>query len=220
MQTNQPAKALIGLNACLQRKPDSVWLYLLRGIASAEEGNFARNIAPRDSGQAASLAALASEKFKDAEADYRQGLELLGNGTENAELHYALLVNRGMIRLVREDLTAAAADLQEAIRLNDRRFEAFSALGQVYQRQGRTDDALKQFARAIELRPNWAPLYRGRADVLLGLKDLSPEQRDAALSDLEDAIRLSTSPEKDSPSIVRSTEIKQADAAPRGRPPR
>ena len=91
-----------------------------------------------------------------------------------------------MIRLERQDLTAAAADLQEAIRLNDHRFEAFSALGQVYQRQGRTDDALKQFARAIQLRPNWAPLYRGRADVLLGLKNLSPDQRDAAFSDLED----------------------------------
>jgi tetratricopeptide (TPR) repeat protein len=166
LQTNQSARALIGLNACLQQKPDSVWLYLLRGIASAKQG-----------------------KFQDAEADCHKALGLLGNGTENAELHYALLVNRGMIRLGRQDLTAAAADLQEAICLNDRRFEAFSSLGQVYQRQGRTDDALKQFARAIQLRPNWAPLYRGRADVLLGLKNLSPDQRDAALSDLENAIR-------------------------------
>ncbi|HKI20315.1 MAG TPA: tetratricopeptide repeat protein, partial [Isosphaeraceae bacterium] len=206
LQTNQPTKALIGLNACLQRKPDSVWLYLLRGIASAGEGNFARNIAPRDSDQAASLAALASEKFKDAEADYLKALGLLGNGTKNAELHYVLLVNRGMIRLERQDLTAAAADLQEAICLNDHRFEAFSALGQVYQRQGRTDDAVKQFTRAIQLRPNWAPLYRGRADVLLGLKNLSPDQRDAALSDLEDAIRYE-SPEN--PAIA-DHRIKQA----------
>ena len=189
LQINQPTKALIGLNACLQRKPDSVWLYLLRGIASAGEGNSARNIPPRDSGQAASLAALASEKFKDAEADYLKALGLLGDGTKNAELHYVLLVNRGLIRIERQDLTAAASDLREAIGLNDHRFEAFSTLAQVYRRQGRTDDALKQFARAIQLRPNWAPLYRGRADVLLGLKNLSPDRRDAVLSDLENAIR-------------------------------
>src|SRR5262249_40571863 len=67
--------------------------------------------------------------------------------------------------------------------------EAFSALGQVYQRQGRTGEALEQFTRAIQLRPNWAPLYRGRADVLLGLKDLSRDQCDAVISDLESAIR-------------------------------
>jgi eukaryotic-like serine/threonine-protein kinase len=86
-------------------------------------------------------------------------------------------------------LTAAAADLEEAIRLNDHRFEAFSTLARVYQRQDRSDDALKQFARAIQLRPDWAQLYRGRAGVLLGLKDLSPDQRNAALRDLENAIR-------------------------------
>jgi tetratricopeptide (TPR) repeat protein/tRNA A-37 threonylcarbamoyl transferase component Bud32 len=206
LQINQPTNALIGLNACLQRKPDSVWLYLLRGIASANEGIFARKIAPRDSGQAASLAALASEKFKDAEADYVKALGLLGNGTKNAELYYVLLVNRGLIRVERQDLTAAAVDLRQAICLNDHRFDAFSALGQVYQRQGRTQDALKQFARAIQLRPNWAPLYRGRADVLVCLKNLSSEQRDAALSDLEDAIRCE-SPEN--PAIA-ADRIKQA----------
>jgi eukaryotic-like serine/threonine-protein kinase len=189
LQTNQQTEALIGLNACLQRKPSSIWLYLLRGIASTKEAEFDRNIAPRDSEQAASLASRASDKLKDAESDYRKALGLLGNRTDHAELHYVLLVNRGLIRLEQKDLAAAATDLQEAICLNDHRFEALSALGAVYQLQGRTGDALKQFTRAIELRPNWGPLYRGRADVLFGLKDLSLAQRDAALNDLELAIR-------------------------------
>jgi eukaryotic-like serine/threonine-protein kinase len=42
---------------------------------------------------------------------------------------------------------------------------------------------------AIQLKPKWAPLYRNRAEVLLGLKDLTDDQREAALRDLEDAIR-------------------------------
>ena len=183
LQTHQPAKALIGLNACLQRKPDRAWLYMLRGIANEEA-------AREDMGRGGpELVKAASAQFAAAEEDYRTALEVLGHKTEHAELLYVLLLNRGMVRLVRDQLAAAAADFQEAIRKNDRRFDAFVDLGQVYQRQGRTDDALIQFAKAIELRPNWAPLYRARANVFLGLKDLSPELREMTLSELENAIR-------------------------------
>ena len=183
LQTHQPVKARIGLNACLQRKSDRAWLYMLRGLANAEAAREDMSRHGPDQVKAASA------QFAAAEGDYRTALELLGDKTEHAELRYVLVLNRGMMRLVRDDLADAAADFQEAIRLNDRRYEAFVDLGQVYQRQGRTDDALDQFAKAIELRPNWAPLYRGRANVFLGLKDLSPELREMTLSELEDAIQ-------------------------------
>ena len=182
LQTHEPVKARIGLNACLQRKPDRAWLYMLRGLANAEAAREEMGRRAPDAVKAA------SPQFAAAEADYRTALELLGDKNERAELHYVLLLNRGMMRLVRDELTAALADFREAICLNDRRFEAFVDLGQVYQRQGRTDDALDQFAKAIELRPNWAPLYRGRANVFLGVKDLSPDLREMTLSELEDAI--------------------------------
>ena len=129
LQTQEPSKARLGLNACLPQKPDSVWLYLLRGIANAGEGKLARDTALRYPDQAASLSAVASKQFEDAEADYANALMLLRNKTQDAELNYVLLVNRGHIRLERQDLTAAAADLQEAIRLNDRRFEAVQRTG-------------------------------------------------------------------------------------------
>jgi eukaryotic-like serine/threonine-protein kinase len=194
LQTHQPVKALIGLNACLQRKPDRAWLYMLRGLANAEA-------AREDTGRRGpDQVKTASAQFADAEADYRTALDLLGDKTEHAELHYVLLLNRGMMRLVRDNLTTAAADFQEAIRKNDRRFEAFVYLGQVYQRQGRTDEALQQFTKAIELRPEWAPLYRGRANVLLGLKDLSPELREMNLSELEDAIQQVSAARRDAAS--------------------
>ena len=103
-------------------------------------------------------------------------------------LRYALLLNRGVLRLVRDDLAAATVDFQEAIRLDPYRFEAFSDLGQVYQRQKRTDEALEQFEKAIALKPNWPPLYRSRAHVYLGLTDLSPELREMSVLELETAI--------------------------------
>ena len=165
LQTAEPAKALIGLNACLDRKPDRAWLYMLRGITNAGVG-----------------------RLDAAEADYRRALELLGDKRGHAELYYVFLLNRGMLRLVRNDLAAAAADFDEAIRLSPGRFEAYVSRGQVYQRLGQTDDALKQFAKAMDLRPNWAPLYRGRANILLGVTDLSPELREMNLSDLENQI--------------------------------
>ena len=182
LQTHQPAKARIGLNACLQRKPDLAWLYMLRGIANAEAAR--EDMGRRGTDQVK----FASAQFAAAEADYRTAIELLGDKNEHAELRYVLLLNRGMMRLVRDDLSAAAADFHEAIRLNHRRFDAFVDLGQVYQRQERTDDALEQFAKAIERKPNWAPLYRGRANVYLGVTDLSPELREMTVSDLEDVI--------------------------------
>jgi tetratricopeptide (TPR) repeat protein len=206
LQTHEPVKALIGLNACLQRKPDCAWLYMLRAIANTKAAS--ENIGRRGTDQvkvaseqfAAAVGEarkkteevekvkVASEQFAAAEADYRSALDRIGGMNEPAELRYVLLLNRGMMWLVRDSLTAAAADFQEAIRLNDRRFDAYVDLGQVYQRQGQTNDALEQFAKAIALRPNWAPLYRGRANVHLGLKDLSPELREMTLSELEDAI--------------------------------
>jgi eukaryotic-like serine/threonine-protein kinase len=194
LQTHQPVKARIGLNACLQRKPDRAWLYILRGFANAEA---AREEASRH-GPAEVKGA--SEQFAAAEADYRTAIELLGTKTEHAELHYVVLLNRGMMWLLRDDFLAAAADFEEASRLNDRRFEAFAALGQVFQRQGRTNDALIQCSKAIKLRPIWSPLYRVRAHVYLGVKDLSPELGEMSLSELEAAISSASTGRRDAAS--------------------
>jgi tetratricopeptide (TPR) repeat protein len=184
LQIGEPANARMGLNLCLQKKPDRPWLYMLRAIAS---GTLAQAESAR-AGVGAGAADLASQQYQYAEADFRRAFELLGDKTDRADLHYAVLLDRGMMQLLRDDLKSAAADFQEAIKRNDRRYEAFADLGQVYQREGRTEAALEQFAHAIERRPNWAPLYRSRASALLGLKDLSPELRDMTLRELEGAI--------------------------------
>ena len=98
-------------------------------------------------------------------------------------------VNRGLMWLQREEFDQAAADLTAAVALNDRQYQAWAALAQVSQRQGRPDEAVERFGRAIALRPDWSPLYRGRADVTLSRKDATPAQRASALSDLDAAVR-------------------------------
>ena len=101
LQQHEPSKALLGLSACLHEKPDCVWLYLLRGIANAAEGELARELARSLPASAPALTRRAADRFDDAEADYATAITLLANKPENRELHYALLVNRGIIRLER-----------------------------------------------------------------------------------------------------------------------
>jgi tetratricopeptide (TPR) repeat protein len=67
-------------------------------------------------------------------------------------------------------------------------FLAHAELAHVYQKQARPDEAIEQFTRAIALKPDWAPLYRGRAEVLQSRSDSTRAHRQAALADLKRAI--------------------------------
>jgi eukaryotic-like serine/threonine-protein kinase len=189
LQLRDPSKAVIGLNACLQQKLDCPWLYLLRGLAYGAQGKLARDLAARDPEDAIALSATAAENFEAAEADYRTALTLLEIKPMSSELPYVLLVNRGYIRIERDDLDAAAVDLEAAAARNNHRYEAFSGLAHVYQRQGRTDLALAQIATAVRLAPERPELHRARADLLLGLEGYSPELKGVVLHDLETEIR-------------------------------
>ncbi len=108
----------------------------------------------------------------------------------NAELRYALLVNRGVLGLQRGDLDNAGEFLRQAIQLDGTHYLAHATLAAVRQRQGRADEALALFARAIERRPDLAALYRDRAGVVLSIKSPTKVQRMQALTDLDRAIRL------------------------------
>jgi tetratricopeptide (TPR) repeat protein/tRNA A-37 threonylcarbamoyl transferase component Bud32 len=188
IQTNQHGTAVNGLSLCLQREPGFVWLYLLRGFAASQSAVQARMAGRALQIQDGSFEAGATEQFEAAEADYRKALELLGQ-EPSEELRYVLLVNRALMRSQRGKLDEAAADFAEAIRLEERYYNAWAGLAQVFQRQKRWDEAVEQFTQAIARKPGWPPLYRGRAAVQIARDDLLPAQRAAALRDLEDAIR-------------------------------
>jgi tetratricopeptide (TPR) repeat protein len=176
------------LTACLQTDPEFAWLYLLRGFASGQIGARDLNLAKASPGGDATLKEKAEFEFKEAEADLHAALERLGRAPDD-DLHYVLLVNRGLIRFQRGELDQAAADYRAAIRLKKDPFLAHAELAHVYQRQNKPDEAIEELSRAIALKPDWAPLYRGRAEVLQARNDATPAQRQAALSDLEMAIR-------------------------------
>jgi len=187
IQTNQHGTATNGLNLCLQREPGFVWLYLLRGFAAGQSAVQARMAGKALQIQDGSFEAGAAEQFEAAEADYREALELLEQ-KPSAELRYVLLVNRALMRSQRGKLEEAAADFAEAIRLEERYYNAWAGLAQVFQQQKRWDEAVEQFTQAIARKPGWPPLYRSRAAVQRIRDDPSPAQRAAALNDLEDAI--------------------------------
>ena len=175
LQLNRPQEAVPELNACLQREPDFAWLYILRGFTLSL-------LATRDRAEAAN-------RYQAAEADFHHAGTLL-ESRPGDELRYVLLVDRGLMWFQRREFDKAAADLREAVALNDRDFQAFTVLAKVEQERGDPDAAIACYTRAIHAHPDWAPLYRGRADVYLGLKDMTSKQRVLARSDLEQAIAL------------------------------
>ena len=187
LQLRRPLEAKASLNACLNQDPDFAWLYLLRGFASGQVGAiFAQ--AGGVAAPASNLLGKAEDHFTAAEEDYAKALGLLDRKPV-AELRYVLLVNRGLLRWQRRDLDWAVADLQEAIRLDARLYQAHAGLAEVFRQQGKPDGAVEQFTQAIALRPDLAALYRSRAEVYRGHEDLTPARIEAALRDLAEAVR-------------------------------
>jgi serine/threonine protein kinase/uncharacterized protein HemY len=175
LQLIRPAEARSELNSCLQRERDFAWLYVLRGFASSQAA--ARAVAGED----------ATTQFQAAETDFGRAETILDQHPDE-ELRYVLLVDRGLMWYQRRELEKAGADLRAAIQLNDRHFQAYAALAKVEQDRGKPADAFAQYTEAIRLRPAWAPLYRGRADVFLDRDDLDDARRRQVLDDLNQAI--------------------------------
>ena len=199
LQLNQPSEAKSGFNACIVREPEFAWLFLLRGFASNQLAELAADRIQTAPARLVDTVRAEVRFQRDAAArDYNRAGELLA-AKPNDELRYALHVNRGLLCLQSRDFEKAAADLEAAIRLNERRPEAYSILALVYQKQDKSDDADAQYGRAIALQPK-AALYRGRADVNLARKETTAAQRSQALADLEKAIRLE---KQDDPLLAR-----------------
>ena len=189
LQLQRPVPAWSRLTACLQTEPDLAWLHQLRGFASYQIAGLARSAAENMQVRGGTLQSEIEHQLQSAEADYQRALELL-DAAPSPTLRYAVLLNRGLLWLERRAWDRAEADLQAAMRLDEKQWQLFEILAQVYRKQDRSDQAIAQFTRAIALRPDWAPLYRARAAVNLDRKDQTPAHREQALADLDQAIRL------------------------------
>ena len=190
IQTKRFEAAKSCLNDCIQTDPEFAWLYLLRGFASGQLGARYLKLITDNPWLEASVKSSADFdfEFNEAEADFEAAMQRL-NRRPDDELHYVLLVNRGLIRYQRERFAQAAADYQEAIRFKKDPFLAHAELGHVYHKQGKTAEAIEQFSRAIAVKPDFPPLYRGRAELEQGPGASTPAQRARAADDLKLAIR-------------------------------
>jgi tetratricopeptide (TPR) repeat protein/predicted Ser/Thr protein kinase len=146
LETRQWEVARAHLTVCLAKHPDYVWPYLLHGYAC---------------GEAASWDA--------AEDSYAAAARLLDTQA-NAEARYALLNNRGLLRIHTNHLDEAATDLHEATVLNPELPAAWINLARVYINQQRWPEA--QSAMQVAVRHGWnkaglADVYANQAEALL-----------------------------------------------------
>jgi serine/threonine protein kinase/Tfp pilus assembly protein PilF len=187
------SQARASLNTCIRSHRDVTGLYLMRALVAGEEGNQAlvkldQARAVKNEEEASRLRGEATEAIDSAEKDYRQALNL----NPGDEFRYVLLTNRGLLRLQSKRFDEAVADLEEAIRLKPSLHQAHADLAQVYQSQGRLDAAAAAFTRGIACHPDssvTAGLYRSRALLHAYRSDITPAQHEAALRDLDAAIR-------------------------------
>jgi eukaryotic-like serine/threonine-protein kinase len=198
--TERFSEARTGLNTCIRTAPELLSLYLFRALIAGEEGNRALLKLKDNPASAAEWQLEAAEHFTAAEDDYRHALDL----GPDANFRYVLLVNRGGMYLQAGRLDEALSDLEAAIRLDAKPFNAHAHLAQTHQRQGRLDRAAQALDRAIERQPDRPELFRARAFLVArphekGVNQSphqTPAERARAISDLEQAIRLER---KDSP---------------------
>ena len=166
-QPPQPAVAKASLTACIASKSAFPWLYVFRGFASyqlaAAAGKPPKNRPPQPAEKKGDDAEL---DFQAAETDYRRALALLEQQPDDV-LRWATLVNRGDLFFLHEDWEKAAADFKAAIRLDERRTQPFVGLARVLLAQHKHDEAYQQYSHAIALQPDYAPLFRDRAEALV-----------------------------------------------------
>jgi serine/threonine protein kinase/Tfp pilus assembly protein PilF len=127
--------AIAHLTACLDRRPDFIWNYLLRGVAYGFAGN-----------------------DNAAEADFQQATRLDPN-------EYALYVNRGGVRLNGDKLELAEQDLRRAVELAPDRHQAYLNLAELELKKRNLTEAIRLIDQTISRAPLYAPSYAKRAKI-------------------------------------------------------
>ena len=138
------AEARTGLTACQARRPDFVWIYLLKGFAEGE-----------------------LHEFDLAAHDFEKALTL----PLTDEARYVLLVNRGVVNLRGKRPDAAISDFNAAVALRPGNYQAYLNLGQAFLNQGREGDALRTLDRAIALNSRNELIYLLRSQVFERRRD-------------------------------------------------
>jgi tetratricopeptide (TPR) repeat protein len=187
IQTTRYDAAKSNLIGCIQAEPELAWLYVLRGFASGQLGARNLKLVATSPGRETDLKKVADSEFDKAETDFQAAFQKLRRAPDTS-LSYVALVNRGLCRYLRGNFDEAVQDFLTAIQTKQDP-NAYANLAFVYRAQGKPDQALIEFDKAITLKPDWAALYRGRAQIRQDRPGATPADRAAAVADLKMAIR-------------------------------
>jgi tetratricopeptide (TPR) repeat protein/tRNA A-37 threonylcarbamoyl transferase component Bud32 len=167
---DEPKVAVAHWTVCQGMKRDLIWIYLLRGFALGQAG-----------------------EYKAAEADFDTALSLKPSDAAR----YVLFNNRGVMRVARKETWGQGVeDLRQAAALRPDQHQPHVSLAGAYRLNERLDAAARELDEAIalagrqvqagSLRPaSLAVLYHSRARLHLQRKD-----RESAVRDLAKAARL------------------------------
>jgi len=138
LRSSRADLAVARLTTCLGWRPELPWLYLLRGSAWGELGQFAR-----------------------AEQDFEAALK----GPLPEAARYGLYINRGVLRVRQGRAAEAIEDLSRATALRPQLYQGYVNLAQALVQDRKLDDALRPLDEAIQREPRLASLYSTRARV-------------------------------------------------------
>jgi tetratricopeptide (TPR) repeat protein len=178
----------------IEKAPDQVDGYLLRGMAESESGDYKRAV--RDNTEGLKHARLAEVRdplffnrglayrnmgdYKDAVSDFTQALALNPKNWNAYEV-------RAFCYTELTDFDRAIADYTVAIGHDPHPGTVFER-GQAYLKKKEYSKALADLNRSLKVRPNFAPGYRLRAETYVGMKEF-----DQAAKDEETALQLDNS---------------------------
>ncbi len=117
--------------------------------------------------------------WSEAEADFDRAAAI----TRDDNARYVLSVNRAVLRIRTGRIDDAIDDLNAAVKLKPKAYQALVNLAQAYRGQGQLGKALETLQRAIEVEPGLAHLYRLRASL-----HLERNEPDLALEDFDRTI--------------------------------
>ncbi len=151
LNTGRPAEADIGLTACIGQRSDLAWPYLVRGLARAQQ-----------------------EQYAEAEADFASALER----DDGEVVRYAVEANRGVLALTRKRPDEAITWFEQAVKVRPEGYEGHLLLARALLQRDRFDDATREIDRAVQLCPESPLVHRIRGGWYREKHDLNAALRE------------------------------------------
>ncbi|MGV6844645.1 MAG: tetratricopeptide repeat protein, partial [Lutibacter sp.] len=129
--------------------------------------------------------------FKNLEGNYTakkmydKALEILGNGRKEFPKSYSLLIDEANVYYYKGDDAMFKNRLEEAIKMNPTEPSLYYNVGVMNMNQGKTEEAITNFKKAIDLKPDYADAYNNLGAALIDKTKPIIEEMNKSLSDFD-----------------------------------